>query len=176
MNILRGIFVLLIIEVLVILGFIYSGMYDVSALRSEPAPVYWILQKTRERSVLYHSSGIQAPAGVSSLKPTEGLGHYQEMCKGCHGAPGVEPSEIAMGLNPGPPDLKEAAGELQPSVLFWIVKNGIKMTGMPAFAPTHNDESIWKIVAFLQHLPKISEEEYGAMVKKMGKMNKHNHH
>jgi mono/diheme cytochrome c family protein len=81
-----------------------------------------------------------------------------------------------MGLNPGPPDLKEAAGELQPSVLFWIVKNGIKMTGMPAFAPTHNDESIWKIVAFLQHLPKISEEEYGAMVKKMGKMNKHNHH
>jgi len=175
MNIFRGIFILIIIEVLAILGFIYSGFYNVSALRSDPGPVYWVLQKTRERSVFYHSSGIRIPDGFSSLETKEGFRHYQEMCTGCHGAPGIKPSEISIGLNPSPPDLKEAAEELQTPVLFWIVKNGIKMTGMPAFAPTHGDDSIWGIVAFLNRLPNISEEEYGTM-KRMENINKVNRH
>ena len=47
--------------------------------------------------------------------------------------------------------------------LFWIVQNGIRMTGMPAFGPTHKDEEIWKIVAFLRHLPALTPEEEKAL-------------
>jgi mono/diheme cytochrome c family protein len=47
--------------------------------------------------------------------------------------------------------------------LFWVVQNGIRMTGMPAFGPTHKDEEIWKIVAFLRHLPALTPEEEKAL-------------
>ena len=74
------------------------------------------------------------------------------MCLTCHGAGTVDPSEIGEGLNPPAPDLT------QPSVqsktdgeLFWIVQNGIRMTGMPAFGPTHKDEEIWDARGF--HAP-----------------------
>jgi mono/diheme cytochrome c family protein len=47
--------------------------------------------------------------------------------------------------------------------LFWIVKNGIKMTGMPAFGPTHDDKTIWNIVAFVNQLPNMTAEQYRAL-------------
>ncbi len=89
-----------------------------------------------------------------------GLAHYKGMCVGCHGAPGVDPSEAGEGLNPPASDLtlgrvqKRTDGEL-----FWLIQNGVRMTGMPAFGPTHKDEEIWKIVAFLRHLPALTPEE-----------------
>ena len=75
-------------------------------------------------------------------------------------APGVDASEAAAGLNPPAPDLTLPRVQARPDgEIFWIVSNGIKMTGMPAFSPTHKPDEIWKVVAFLRHLPEISEEE-----------------
>ena len=82
------------------------------------------------------------------------------MCVTCHGAPGVDASEAGEGLNPPAPDL--TTGKVQKRTdgeLFWLVQGGIRMTGMPAFGPTHKDEEIWKIVAFLRRLPALSPEE-----------------
>jgi mono/diheme cytochrome c family protein len=82
------------------------------------------------------------------------------MCVTCHGAPGVDASEAGEGLNPAAPDL--STGKVQKrsdGELFWLVQGGIRMTGMPAFGPTHNDEEIWKIVAFVRRLPALSPEE-----------------
>ena len=82
----------------------------------------------------------------------------------CHGAPGVDASEAGEGLNPPAPDLtlariqKRTDGEL-----FWILQNGIRMTGMPAFGPTHKDDELWKMVAFLRHLPQLTPEEEKAL-------------
>jgi mono/diheme cytochrome c family protein len=93
-----------------------------------------------------------------------GMAHYKGMCVACHGAPGVDPTEAGEGLNPPAPDLtlgrvqKRSDGEL-----FWLVQNGVRMTGMPAFGPTHKDEEIWKIVAFLRHLPALTPEEEKAL-------------
>jgi mono/diheme cytochrome c family protein len=81
------------------------------------------------------------------------------MCVGCHGAPGKDPSEIGNGLRPRPPDLAKAALQLDKGELFWIVKNGIKMAGMPAFGATHRDRTIWNIVGFVQEqLPNLTAE------------------
>jgi mono/diheme cytochrome c family protein len=117
------------------------------------------------RFALDRSVARRAPRAPNPLHPgpeilSAGLSHYKHMCLSCHGAPGIDASEAGEGLNPPAPDLtlgrvqKRTDGEL-----FWLVQNGIRMTGMPAFGPTHKDEEIWKIVAFLRHLPELTAEE-----------------
>ncbi len=73
-----------------------------------------------------------------------------------------------MGLNPDPPDLAHEGAEQAPERLFWVLKNGIKMTGMPAFGMTHTDDQIWAIVAFLKQLPRLNPQQYAAMLKEAG--------
>jgi len=90
----------------------------------------------------------------------EGLDHYKENCVICHNAPGVPGTEISKGLNPPAPSLDSAdVQELKDGEIFWTIKNGIRMTGMPAFGPTHSDHEIWEIAAFVRHLPKLTNEE-----------------
>src|SRR5688500_20399506 len=82
------------------------------------------------------------------------------MCVASHGAPGVERGILGKGINPEPPALAVEAGEGSDSELFWIIKNGIKMAGMPAFGATHTDEQLWGILAFLRQLQDLSPQEY----------------
>jgi mono/diheme cytochrome c family protein len=82
-------------------------------------------------------------------------------CATCHGAPGVTWLKFSEGLHPDPPDLKKVAGELSPAQLFWIIKNGINMTGMPSFAEAGaQDNEIWSIAAFVKKLPSVSDADY----------------
>lgn len=89
-----------------------------------------------------------------------GANHFAEMCAQCHGAPGEQPEEIARGLWPEAPDLVKVAPDWTPGELYWITKHGIKFSAMPAWGPTHSDEKIWDIVAFLEKLAKLSPAEY----------------
>jgi hypothetical protein len=91
------------------------------------------------------------------------------MCAICHGVPGEEPSPIRQGLSPAPPKLDSRQTQKRSDAgLFWIITNGIRMTGMPAFGRSHNDEELWSIVAFLRLLPKLKPEEYSLMVEIAG--------
>jgi mono/diheme cytochrome c family protein len=160
---LLGVFVVLIVAVLL---FIFSGLYDVSASTPDNGLIEWVLRTTQARSVHRASEALEGTLQVPDLQSPErirtGLVHYHEMCATCHGAPGVKISEIGQGLNPVPPELA-THGEDEPVENFWIVKHGIKMTGMPSFGVTHTDDEIWSIVAFLQRMPKMSPQEYQAM-------------
>ncbi|MEP6994280.1 MAG: cytochrome c [Acidobacteriota bacterium] len=117
-----------------------------------------------DKSVAKRAPKIANPVPSSPDALEEGMDHYKEMCVFCHGAPGVDASEAGEGLNPPAPDLtltkiqNRSDGEL-----FWILQNGIRMSGMPAFGPTHKDEEIWKMVSFLRHLPKLTTEEQNAL-------------
>jgi mono/diheme cytochrome c family protein len=99
-----------------------------------------------------------------------GFPHFQATCRLCHGAPGVRPLEFTEGLYPRPPlfPSKDVQQDLSDAQLYWIVKHGLKMTGMPSFGVTHSDEDIWAIVAFVRRLPTLSPQEYQAMVQKAG--------
>jgi len=145
------------------LAFIYSGLYDVAASSPDEGLVHWVLETTQEHSVERQMKASPVPPLSDPALVQTGFTHYHEMCVTCHGAPGVEASEIGQGLNPYPPELATAAGEANPQELFWIVKHGIKMTGMPSFGVTHTDQEIWAIVAFLRKLPKLSPQEYQAL-------------
>jgi mono/diheme cytochrome c family protein len=82
-------------------------------------------------------------------------------CANCHGAPGVNWQKFSEGLQPDPPDLKDVVKEREPKELFWVVKNGIKMTAMPSFgAIGAEDNEIWSIVAFIRKLPTVSETDF----------------
>jgi len=93
----------------------------------------------------------------------DGFKEYDETCIICHGAPGKEHSKIGKGLEPQTPDLVKTEKGWTNAQLFWIVKNGIRMSGMPAFGKTHPDPVIWNIVGFVRRLPRISALEYEAM-------------
>jgi mono/diheme cytochrome c family protein len=167
--------ILIVIVVIFFFSFIYSGIYNVSALDHHTAFVRWILSTTMENSVKHHSKNIEVPALTDSAMVLDGFEHYHHMCIGCHGGPGIAQREIAKGLYPHPPKLVETADEWTPAELFWITKEGIKMTGMPAWGPADPDENLWAIVAFLQKLPSLSFEDFQAMEQKVAAQSAESH-
>lgn len=146
--------ILLIIGALI---FIYSGTYNVAATSPDPFIVTWILDTTKDYSVKKHAENIERPKLNDASLVREGKEHYENSCEGCHGAPGIDPAE---GFNPSPPLLSEEAEEMSSAELFWVTKNGIKMTGMPAFGLFKSDDEIWAIVAFLKTLPDLTAGTY----------------
>ena len=144
--------------------FVYAGLYNIGADKPHSKLVYNILDTLRERSIAANASGIKPPADLNSLKRIQaGAGLYAEMCTGCHLGPGVEPSEMSQGLYPQAPQLARG-NDHTPAQQFWIIKHGVKLSAMPAWGKTHNDELIWDMVAFLQQLPKMSPEQYKQIV------------
>ncbi|HEV2130804.1 MAG TPA: cytochrome c [Longimicrobiaceae bacterium] len=152
-----AVFAILIVALLV---FIYSGEYSVAATQPHTGLTRWALNTVMERSVRDHAREIEVPPLTDSAQIRNGFHHFDAMCVVCHGAPGESPSEIGEGLNPNPPELSEVVPEWSSAELYWIVKHGIKMSGMPAFGPTHSDDDLWAIVAFLRRLPGISPAQY----------------
>lgn len=147
------------------LFFIYSGMYNMSAMEPHNRLTLWVINTLKDNSIEHHAKEIKAPNLNDSSMVRLGFAHYREMCVGCHGGPGLSRDEIGQGLYPMAPTLAKSAKELSPSELFWITKNGIKMTGMPAFGRTHSDDKIWAIVSFLEQLPGMTKEQYEAFDK-----------
>lgn len=142
-----------------------TGVIDLAADTPHSQPVYWLLQKVRQDSVAARARDIVAPADLNDDKRiASGSAQYAEMCSSCHLAPGMERTEISRGLYPRAPELRRGSA-LTPAEEFWVVKHGIKMTGMPAWGVTHDDDILWDIVAFLRKLPDLKAEEYQALIK-----------
>ena len=147
-------------------GFLYSGLYPMGADDHHNDLTYWALETLRERSVDRASSGIEVPADLDrSERLLAGGADYNDMCAGCHLKPGKDESDFTLGLNPAPPNLTqphqgEEDLESRAQHRFWVIKHGIKASGMPAWGPNHDDERIWSMVAFLRRLPELSPEQY----------------
>jgi mono/diheme cytochrome c family protein len=170
MNCIKVFLGLVLIAVVVGVIVMYTGVINVAATNPHNPITAMVLSTTMDNSVRAHAKGISAPALEDEQMVTEGFGHYREMCVECHLAPGISSSEIRAGLMPTPPKLQEAVKEWQPAELFWVIKNGVKMTGMPAWGPTHSDAKIWSIVAFLEKLPDMTADQYREMDKMAGQV------
>ncbi len=167
MRFLMRLVILLLVLVVMALAVSYSGLYNVSALKPHSGLVQKFLMLTSDRSVEHHAAGITVPGNLEDTAVIHvGFQHFDEMCAQCHSAPGVSRSEMAQGLNPRAPRLLYASKEMAPAELFWIIKNGVKMTGMPAFAPTHTDDQIWAITAFVKKLSTLDSASYAGLRKK----------
>ncbi len=159
MRVIAGILIGLLLVFVAVGIIVWTGSYNVAATnppgRFEKKFAAFALDRSIQKRAPVRTNPFSKPEDIRA-----GLAHYKENCLDCHGAPGVEESEFGQGLNPPAPDLTlPSVQRMYDGELFWIVSNGIRMTGMPAFSPTHKEEEIWKIAAFVRHLPEVTREE-----------------
>jgi mono/diheme cytochrome c family protein len=164
MRILAGIGVLAILIAVGAAAFFFGGFFNIAASEEDPAIVNWALIKVRMASISRHA---RDASPVNLEDPTIVRAGAQAFaargCSNCHGAPGVNWQKFSEGLEPDPPDLKDVVKEREPAQLFWVVKHGIKMTGMPSFGKIGaEDKEVWSIVAFIKKLPTVTEEDFKA--------------
>jgi mono/diheme cytochrome c family protein len=161
---------LALVGLLAILGgivavvFFFGGYYSVAGTADEPDVVKWALVHVRKASIERHAKD-SPPLSLNdpAIVQAGGRAFSERGCANCHGGPGVGWAKFSEGLHPDPPDLKELANDRAPQQLFWVIKNGINMTGMPSFGSIAvPDLEIWTIVAFVKKLPSISDDDYKA--------------
>lgn len=155
-----------LVLVLVVVGagvFIWSGAYNIAADNPHWPLTEWIMDTARDRSIAAQASDVVVRPINDESMIRAGAGNYDAMCVGCHLKPGVERSEASVGLYPAPPNLARRQPE-DVARAFWVIKHGIKMSGMPAWGKSMDDGSIWGIVAFIQKLPNMSGTEYHELV------------
>jgi mono/diheme cytochrome c family protein len=146
---------------------VYSGAYNVAADDPHTRPVHALLETARERSIAARARQLQVPADLSDAERIrQGAGNYEAMCSGCHLSPGTGATELSKGLYPAPPDLTRTAVPVDEA--FWVIKHGIKASGMPAWGKSMDDAYIWNMAAFLQQLPKLDKAQYAALVASSG--------
>jgi mono/diheme cytochrome c family protein len=142
--------------------FVYEGAYDVGADQPHWRLTARVLGVIRDRSIAVRASGLAVPDLADPDLIALGAEHYAEMCTGCHLTPGAPDTELRRGLNPQPPRLA-LPGTRTPAEAFWIIKHGIRMTGMPAWGATHDDRAIWGLVAFTRKLPTLDAAAYSKL-------------
>jgi cytochrome c553 len=140
--------------------FAWSGFYNIAASKGHWPPVKWFLAFGMQSSVRTHAIGINAPDSYTDDQAILGAGHYQSACASCHGASGVPINEAASRMLPPPPDLAAEVSGWRDRELFWIVKHGIKYTGMPSWVAQQRDDEVWAVVAFLKRYPSLDAEGY----------------
>lgn len=145
-------------------GFVYSGVYNVAATSKHWSATQWLLSQTVHRSVDTQAAGITAPELGAEEQLLAGAANFDAMCSGCHAPPGAQPSAAAQGMYPEPPELTHAAREKSASEIFWVLKHGIKASGMPAWGASHSDDDLWAMTAFVTQLPGMSATDYQQML------------
>jgi mono/diheme cytochrome c family protein len=147
------------------IGFVRAGFYPMGAdVPHTPATLH-LIDTLRDSSTERAARSIKVPADIGDRALiAQGAHEYAEECTGCHLAPGMTSSELRTGLYPQPPNLSED-GIDNDAEAFWIIKHGIKMSAMPAWGRTHDDRTLWSLVAFARQLPKLSPAQYHALVR-----------
>jgi mono/diheme cytochrome c family protein len=161
--------VVLTVAALAILGmaagaaFLMSGVYDIGADVPHTKPVFWLVDHLRDRSVDAHAAAVAPPADLADPRRiAAGAQLYDKLCAACHLGPGLPRTDLSRGLYPQPPRLAYGT-DLTPAQQFWVIKHGVKLTGMPSWGKTHKDEDVWNLVAFLKKLPDLDSDQYRAI-------------
>ena len=141
-------------------AFVKSGIFNVGASSPHTKFTTWLTQETMIHSVRSHAKSITAPASATAAEVRRGFCAYETHCVACHGASAVARERWVSGMEPAPPYLLDAAQRWKPRELFWIARNGIKMTGMPSWRNALSDREIWDVVAFLEAQSKLDSQAY----------------
>ena len=150
----------LLLGLLALIFIAYTGSYNVAASEDHTPFTRWFLDTTFHNSVSSRAGGLQAPEQFSDEMIATGAAEYSAMCQHCHGAPGARKADWAQGMLPQPPHLPDEVPEWEPNEVFWLVKHGVKMSGMPAFGQNHDDPTLGAITAFVMQLPGMTPDTY----------------
>jgi cytochrome c1 len=142
--------------------FAKAGWYDVGALAPHWQFAYTFLEYGMHESVRNHAKEVvgTAPKDIASLQAGAAL--YRANCLACHGGPGVAVANFAKSMQPVPGPLIDAARRWESKEMYWIVRHGIKTSGMPAWQYHMSDAQIWQVVGFLSALPHLTPAQFAA--------------
>ncbi len=160
----RGNTVLLIALMAVALAIVAAAslLHDGVSSRATPTSFEAMLARNvRHMAIPAGARKQQNPIPASPDNLRDARLHFADHCAICHGNEGTGDTPIGKGLYPKPPDLRaEETQKLSDGELFWIIENGVRFTGMPAFGGSHgSEEDSWKLVRFIRHLPQLSTDE-----------------
>jgi cytochrome c553 len=139
---------------------VISGVVPIKASSGHWAITARFLDFAKLRSVATYSLGIRTPSLNDEAMVIRGASHYETGCYPCHGGPGGGVPPVMAAMTPHPPQLTDGLSRYKPEELFFIVKHGIKFTGMPAWPALQRDDEVWAVVAFLRKMPEIGAAEY----------------
>lgn len=141
-----------------------SGIIPINASSGHWAITRWFLEFSKERSVATHTLGLKPPPLDAPWLVLKGAGHYEIGCRPCHGSPNLHHPRIAQRMEPPPPYLPQTISKWKPEELFYMVKHGIKFTGMPAWPSQQRDDEVWAMVEFLLAFPELDLKQYRQLV------------
>lgn len=141
-----------------------SGVLPITASSGHSVLTYWVLEFGKRRSIATHALGVDLPPLDEPWLVLKGAGHYHDGCRPCHGAPDLRTPRVTAAMTPQPADLIGRVEIYDADELFYVVKHGIKFTGMPAWPAQERDDEVAAVVAFLRELPELDAESYRALV------------
>ena len=155
-----------IVIVVTVVAFIWIGSRGISA-KAQPGRVETAVARTMRGLAIPRSArDLANPTAKSPEIIAEGMEHYADHCAACHANDGSGETEIGLGLYPKPPDMrKDATQSLTDGELFYIIENGVRLTGMPAWS-TGTEEgkmATWHLVHFIRELPRLTPDQIEEM-------------
>lgn len=159
----RHLFIALAAGIVFGLGIFWLGLINIGASTGHWAITDWFLHTAMRQSVRFRADAPPPEDYPTRAMIRRGAGHYETGCAYCHGSPASPRSIVVREMTPEPPHLSERVEEWSASDLFWIVKHGVKFTGMPAWPARSREDEIWSIVAFLEAMPELDPQEYRAL-------------
>jgi len=141
----------------------FSGAYNVAADVAHTQPVFSLLEFTKVQSVRRRARTIAERPLDSPALVSRGAACYVQHCAACHGAPGRAAQAAGLAMQPLPGPLVASADQWRQRELVWIVRHGLRMSGMPAWRERLADDDIWAITAFLLALPALSPPAYAEL-------------
>jgi mono/diheme cytochrome c family protein len=149
-------------------GGILMGAHGFSAREPPGVVEQWIARRVRSIAVPDNAKTLTNPAADSPEVVADARAHWADHCAACHANNGSGDVEIGKHLYPPAPDMRAADTQsMSDGELFYIIQNGIRLTGMPAWGngSQHDSQDTWKLVRFIRHLPKLTAEEAAEMEK-----------
>ena len=138
----------------------WSGLYSVAASKGHWLVIDRFLRFGMMNSVETHAPDVEPPPLDDADLIRLGAAHYYAGCAYCHGAPGLAMTPVAQHMLPAPPDLTSHVSLWTDQELFWLVKHGLKYTGMPGWPVQNRDDEVWAVVAFLRQMPDMTQQTY----------------
>jgi mono/diheme cytochrome c family protein len=139
-----------------------TGARGFSARESPSAVERWVARRVRSMAAPGGARDLANPVPNSPEVLAEARAHWADHCAGCHANNGSGDTEMGKRMYPPAPDMRQAdTQQMTDGELFFIIQNGIRMTGMPAWGggSGHDEQDSWKLVRFIRHLPRITAQE-----------------
>lgn len=145
---------------------VFSGLAPTSARPPDSQLTVDVLHGTFKAAVARGGAGIAVPETIDLTDPgliRLGAGHYANTCASCHGAPGMGQSPLALMMRPSPQHLPSVVGQFTDPELYWILREGVRFSAMPAWPSETNHDEIWAVVAFLRQLPGMTADQFAVL-------------